>query len=103
MEFKRSSSRNGRAEIMITFNSRVALAGICGAACLLAAGAVCAQDPGKPLRIVQGFAPGGGHDTVARLLAPRTGKELGVQVIVEARPGANGMSGAEAVSKSAPD
>ena len=52
---------------------------------------------------MQGFAAGGGHDTVARLLAPRTGSQLGVQVIVDARPGANGMIGAETVAKSPPD
>lgn len=88
---------------MIAFNSRAVLSAICAAACMLAAGAVCSQDTGKPLRIVQGFAAGGGHDTVARLLAPRTGTQLGVQAIVEARPGANGMIGAEAVARSAPD
>ncbi|MCC6531249.1 MAG: tripartite tricarboxylate transporter substrate binding protein [Burkholderiales bacterium] len=73
------------------------------AACIAMAGGAYAQDAGKPLRIIQGFAPGGGHDTVARLLAPRTGSQLGVNAIVEARPGANGMIGAEVVAKSAPD
>src|SRR6185503_21303559 len=102
MEFKRSSSGNGRTQIMIAFNSRAVLSVVC-AACMLASGAVCAQDTGKPLRIVQGFAAGGGHDTVARLLAPRVGQQLGVQVIVDARPGANGMIGAETVAKSPPD
>jgi len=70
---------------------------------VFSAAAVCAQDGGKPLRIVQGFAVGGGHDTVARLLAPRTGSQLGVQVVVDSRPGANGMIGAETVARAAPD
>lgn len=88
---------------MIKPNFRSALACACVIAPMFAAAAACAQEVGKPLRIVQGFAAGGGHDTVARLLAPVTGSQLGVQVIVEARPGANGMIGAEAVARAAPD
>jgi len=88
---------------MIKPNLRSALTCACVFAPMLAATAACAQEVGKPLRIVQGFAAGGGHDTVARLLAPGIGSLLGVQVIVEARPGANGMIGAEAVARSAPD
>ena len=73
----------------------VALAFACGPA--------WAQDAAKPLRIVQGFAPGGGHDTVSRLVAPRAGTQLKVPTIVESRPGANGMIAAEHVARSAPD
>jgi tripartite-type tricarboxylate transporter receptor subunit TctC len=76
---------------------------LCAAACTLAAGAAPAQDAAKPLRIVQGFAAGGGHDTVSRLLAPRVGAQFKVQGIVDTRPGANGMIAAEHVARSAPD
>ncbi len=88
---------------MIKPNLRAALSCVCMLAPLFVAAAACAQEVGKPLRIVQGFAAGGGHDTVSRLLAPIVGTQLGVQVIVEARPGANGMIGAESVARSAPD
>ena len=82
---------------------RRALGFTCAAVLASAAGAVHAQDSGKPLRIVQGFAPGGGHDIVSRLLAPVVGQQLGLQTVVESRPGANGMIAAEHVAKSTPD
>jgi len=59
--------------------------------------------PTYPIRIVVGFPPGGGVDLVARLLAQEMAKGLGQQVIVENKPGAAGMIGANAVAKSDPD
>jgi tripartite-type tricarboxylate transporter receptor subunit TctC len=59
--------------------------------------------PSKPLRIVVPFAPGGGVDALARLLAERMGSQLGVNVIVENRAGANGTIGGSFVMQSAPD
>jgi tripartite-type tricarboxylate transporter receptor subunit TctC len=53
--------------------------------------------------VVVGFAPGGSNDIVARVLAPRVGTSLGQQVIVDNRPGANGIIAAEAVAKSQAD
>ena len=69
---------------------------------LLAAGPAAAQ-PGKILRIVVPFPPGGGVDVVARKLGERLSQELDQQVIVENRAGASGNIGADAVAKSAPD
>ena len=86
-------------KVIVLKVSRVALA----ATLALTAASASAQDTTRPLRIVQGFAPGGGHDTVARLLAPRVGTELKLQAIVEGRVGANGMIAAEHIAKSAPD
>ncbi|MEI8303899.1 MAG: tripartite tricarboxylate transporter substrate binding protein [Burkholderiales bacterium] len=59
--------------------------------------------PSRPIRLIVGFAPGGGTDIVARTMAPRLGELLGTQVVVENRAGASGMIGADAVAKSAPD
>ena len=59
--------------------------------------------PNKPIRLIVGFAPGGGTDIVARALAPKIGEILGQSVIVETRSGAAGTIAADMVSKSAPD
>lgn len=59
--------------------------------------------PDKPIRIISPFTPGGGTDLMGRLIAQQFTKAWGQQVIVENRPGANGMLGAEFVAKAAPD
>jgi tripartite-type tricarboxylate transporter receptor subunit TctC len=67
-------------------------------------GPVLAQtQPGQPLRLVVGYAPGGTGDVVARILSDRLGAELGQNVVVENRPGATGAIGARSVINSAPD
>ncbi|TMH24301.1 MAG: tripartite tricarboxylate transporter substrate binding protein [Betaproteobacteria bacterium] len=70
----------------------------------LAAGTSFSQNyPTKPVRIIAPFAPGGGTDFIARLLAQKLTERLGQQVIVENKPGAGGNLGAEFAVKSPPD
>lgn len=78
-------------------------------AALLAALALYATDvaaqtyPARPVRIVVALLPGGGNDTVARLAAQKMTVSLKQQVVVENRPGAGGLIGADYVAKAAPD
>jgi tripartite-type tricarboxylate transporter receptor subunit TctC len=59
--------------------------------------------PNKPIRLIVGFAPGGGTDIIARAMAPRLSELLGQQVVIENKAGASGTIGADLVAKSSPD
>lgn len=59
--------------------------------------------PGKPVRIVVPYPPGGFTDMTARLIAQKLQERLGQSFIVDNKPGANGILGADAVAKAAPD
>jgi tripartite-type tricarboxylate transporter receptor subunit TctC len=59
--------------------------------------------PAKPIRWILGYPPGGGTDFIARTVAQTLSTNLGQQVVIENRPGAAAIVGAEAAAKSAPD
>ena len=59
--------------------------------------------PSKPIRIISPFAPGGGNDILCRTIAPKLSEKLRQQVIVDNRPGANGIIGTEVAARAAPD
>lgn len=65
--------------------------------------AAAQQFPTRPVRVVVGFAPGGGPDIVARIVAEPLTARLGQTVVIDNRGGANGIVGAEIVSRSNPD
>ncbi len=70
----------------------------------LAAGAAHAQNyPTKPLKAIVPFAAGSATDQVARSFGAKMQESLGQPIVVENKPGVNGMLGADAVAKSAPD
>jgi tripartite-type tricarboxylate transporter receptor subunit TctC len=77
------------------------------ALCLWHAGMATAQGqasfPSRPIRMIVPFAPGGGSDVLARMIGPRLTERLGQPVVVDNRPAASGVVGADLVAKAAPD
>ena len=59
--------------------------------------------PTKPVRFIVGFPPGGATDLVARILQPKLAASFGNQVIVDNRPGANGVIAMQILSRAEPD
>jgi len=59
--------------------------------------------PSKPIRWILGYPPGGGTEFIARNVAQTLGPLLGQQIVIENRPGAAAIVGAEAAARSAPD
>ena len=82
-----------------------AIAGIASAVLLLSltAPAVAQPYPGKPVRFLVGFAPGGTNDIIARMLAQKLTENMGQSVVVENRAGANTAIATELAARAAPD
>ena len=74
---------------------------ICLALCAFEASAQAY--PAKPIRMIVPYAPGGTTDILARAVGQKLTASLGQPVIVDSRPGASGMIGADAAAKAAPD
>ena len=59
--------------------------------------------PSKPIRLIVPFAAGGGNDNIARLVGKRLSDSVGQPLVIDNRPGAGGVVGAELAAKSPPD
>jgi tripartite-type tricarboxylate transporter receptor subunit TctC len=71
---------------------------------LCAAGLACAQSyPARPIRLIVPFPPGGGNDTVARAIAQEASPALGQSIVVDNRPGAGGIIGAQEAARAPAD
>src|SRR6476620_11353073 len=59
--------------------------------------------PTKPIRFVVPYAPGGGSDTIARVIGQKLGDRLGQTIVIDTRPGAASMIGTEIVARARGD
>jgi tripartite-type tricarboxylate transporter receptor subunit TctC len=84
---------------------RIAAASLIAVSCALIAPPATAADryPERPIRLIVPFAPGGGTDINARILADPLGKALGQTVVIDNRPGASSAIGTELAAKAPPD
>ena len=84
---------------------RLAGLGLAAAAglALLPPAAEAQSYPSRPIRAIVPFAAGSATDIVARTFAAQMSKTLGQSIVIENRPGANGLIGADAVAKAAND
>ena len=80
-----------------------AMIALCALAVLAAPGAAYADWPDHPIRWVVPFGPGGANDLIARAAAEAVSKRLGQPVVIENKPGAGAIIGAETVAKAKPD
>lgn len=72
-------------------------------AAMLAGPAFAQSYPNRAVRLIVPFAPGGSNDIIARIIGERLAESLGQPVVIDNRPGAGGMIGTDATSKSPPD
>ncbi|MEY2801135.1 MAG: hypothetical protein RL513_719, partial [Pseudomonadota bacterium] len=70
---------------------------------LVCCGVAAQTFPHKPMRVIVGFTPGGAADVMTRIIAKGLSAELGQQVIVENKPGADGIISAQEVMRAPPD
>ncbi len=83
--------------------SRVFALGICIAGLSVAPAALGQTYPTKPVRVVVPYPPGGVGDTTMRAIAQQLSESLGQPFVIDNKPGASQMIGADAVAKAAPD
>ena len=81
---------------------RAALALALAAQCL-AGGALAADYPGKAIKLVVPYAPGGGADSVARIVAKKVSENVGQAIVIENKGGAGSIVGTDIVAKAEPD
>lgn len=95
----RSGEREGAVRAWRALRSAL----LCLLAFAMAQSAAAQSYPSRPVRLVVPYPPGGGLDLFARAAVPRLSQQLGQPVVIENRPGASGVIGADVVAKSPAD
>src|SRR5687768_9908752 len=70
---------------------------------MLASGALAQGYPAKPIRVIDAFPPGGSSDVMLRIMQPKFMEGVGQPFVIDNRPGAQGIIGAELAARSPPD
>jgi tripartite-type tricarboxylate transporter receptor subunit TctC len=91
--------------MQLTVAARLAAVFVFGFSAATATAATPAKSdyPSKPIRILVGFEPGGGSDTLTRLITPKLTEILGQALVIDNRPGANGVISMELTARASPD
>ena len=76
---------------------------LAGVLVVVATGAAAQSYPVKPIRLIVPYPPAGATDILGRIIGQKLGESLGQQVVIENRPGASGIIGADLAAKAAPD
>lgn len=99
-------SRRAAPSLAAVHTAGAALAALAATLPLLCAGNTAHAQPAwpsKPIRLVIAFSPGGTSDTLGRILGQRLAEALGQPVVVDSRPGASGMIGADVTARALSD
>lgn len=93
----------GTYSLFTTYYSRLLLGGVALVAALAGAAAAAQEYPQRPVRMVIGLPAGGSTDVMGRIVSAKLSERLGKQVVVDNRPGANGIIAITLVVNSQPD
>src|SRR5205809_850915 len=96
-------SKCSEASGRIAVSMRRTLAILASALALLGVAGAWAQYPARPIKWIVPYTPGGITDSLTRIVAQRLETALGQPIVIENKPGANSIVGAELVARSAPD
>jgi tripartite-type tricarboxylate transporter receptor subunit TctC len=90
-------------DAMTKIAARLVITLLTGSAWTLSCGAATDQYPNRPIRFLVPSAPGGTPDVISRVIGAELSRQMGQQVVVDNRAGANGAIGLHMLARSAPD